>query len=417
MKRQTKIVIIGCGFAGLTLAKKLSKLPLKILLVDQNNYHTFQPLLYQVATGGLEAENIVYPIRKIFRKQNQVFFRMAEVISVDPGSKCIETNIGKIEYDYLVLAHGSTNNFFSFQSVEKFLLPLKSLSDALQMRNRIMLNFERLVVTDDKTKQEGLMNFAIVGGGPAGLEIAGALSEMKKYVLPLDFPELDFSKMQIYLFDASDRILNTMSVEASEKAHKYLTQLGVIIKTGIKVTDIQGGKLILEDGSEFITETVIWAAGVKVNKLQGFPDSVFLPNGRIKVDEFHRVINTENVFALGDASAFVSEAEPHGLPMLAPVAIQQAKHLYKNFKLKMKGKDMQSFRYRNKGIMATVGRKRAVVDLPGWKFQGIFAWFVWMFIHLMSLIGFKNKFITLIQWSASYFNYDKPLGIIVNQKK
>jgi len=408
-----KIVIVGCGFGGLTLAKKLRKLNVKILLIDKNNYHTFQPLLYQVATGGLEAENIAYPIRKIFRRYKNVIFRMAEIFSVNELEKKVNTNIGDISYDYLVLATGSTNNYFNFETVKDKILPLKTLTDAFNIRSYLMQNLERSLLIKNVEEQEEVVNVAVIGGGPAGIEIAGAIAEMKKYVLPLDFPELDLSRMHIYLFEASSRLLSVMSGEASKSAYKYLENMGVIIKISTPVKNYDGSQLFTEDGVSFKAGTVIWTAGVKPVKISGLKQTSFLPGERLKIDQYNRLIDSSKIFAIGDMAACISEEYPRGLPMLAPVAIQQATHLANNFKLLLSGKPLLPFIYENKGIMSTIGRKRAVVDLPKWKFQGMFAWFVWMFFHIMSLIGFRNKIVTFIDWSVSYFNYDKPLGIII----
>ncbi len=420
MKTQHKIpriVIIGCGFGGLTLAKELSKLKVEILLLDKHNYHTFQPLLYQVATGGLEADNIAHPVRKIFRKMNKVFFRMAEVISVNEPEKTLKTTLGDLSYDYLVLAMGSTNNYFNFEPVKDQLLPLKSLTDAFNIRSQIMQNLERSLIIENPQEQEEAVNVAIIGGGPAGLELAGAIAEMKKYVLPRDFPELDLSRMHIYLLEAYPRLLSVMSDEASKHAFRYLENLGIIIKTSAQAKSYDGSQLILENGESIKTDTVIWTAGVKPVLISGIKQDGYLAGKRIEVDSFNRLVGSKDIYAIGDVAATLSESHPKGLPMLAPVAIQQARHLAKNFKLLLSGNTLLPFTYKDKGVMATIGRKRAVVDLPKWKFQGLFAWFVWMFIHLMSLIGFRNRLRTLIDWSGSYFNYDKPLGIIIPEFK
>ena len=408
-----QIVIVGCGFGGITLAKQLSKLKVNITIIDKNNYHTFQPLLYQVATGGLEAENIAYPVRKIFRRHKNIIFRMAEVISVNESEKKVVTTSGSISYDYLVLAIGSTNNYFNFETIKNKLLPLKSLTDALNMRSLLMQNLERSLTILNREEQEEAVNVAIIGGGPAGLEIAGAIAEMKKYVLPLDFPELDLDRMHIYLFEASTRLLSGMSDKASENAYKYLEKTGVIIKTATRVKSFDGKQLFLENGESFRTDTVIWTAGVKPVKISGLKETSYLKSERLCIDEYNRVVESNNIFALGDVAACITEEHPKGLPMLAPVAIQQAKHLAENLKLLLSEKTMQPFVFKNKGVMATIGRKRAVVDLPKWKFHGFFAWLVWMFVHIASLIGFRNRILTFIEWSGSYFNYDKPLGIIL----
>jgi len=408
-----QIVIVGCGFGEITLVKKLSNLKVNIIIIDKNNYHTFQPLLYQVATGGLEAENIAYPVRKIFRRHKNLIFRMAEVISVNEAEKKVITNSGYISYDYLVLATGSTSKYFNFEPVKNKLLPLKSLTDALNMRSLLMQNLERSLTIVNTEEQEEAVNVAIIGGGPAGLEIAGAIAEMKKYVLPLDFPELDLSRMHIYLFEASTRLLSGMSDKASKHAYRYLENMGVIIKIATRVKSFDGRQLFLEEGESFRTDTVIWTAGVKPNKISGLKETSYLNTDRLLIDEYNNLIDSNNIFALGDVSACITDNYPGGLPILAPVAIQQAKHLAENFKLMLSGKPLKPFVFKNKGVMATIGRKRAVVDLPKWKFHGFFAWLVWMFVHIVSLIGFKNRILTFIEWSGSYFNYDKPLGIIL----
>jgi len=371
--KNIRIVIVGCGFGGLTLSKKLNKLNVEVLLIDKNNYHTFQPLLYQVATGGLEAENIVYPLRKIFRKYKNVFFRMAEVLSVNESEKTVRTNIGDISYDYLVLAIGSTNNFFNFEQVKDKILPLKSLTDAFNLRSSIMHNLECSLIIENIQDQEEIINIAIIGGGPTDLELAGAIAEMKKYVLPLDFPELDLSRMHLYLFEASSRLLNVMSENASEHGLRYLENLGFSVKISTLVKSYDGRQHILENGETFRTDTVIWTAGVKAAKIDGLGQDNYLPNGRLQIDTHNNLINNRNIFAIGDVAACISDDHPNGLPMLAPVAIQQAKQLAINFKLLLVEKSLIPFLYKNKGVMATIGRKRAVVDFPKWKFQGWFA--------------------------------------------
>ena len=408
-----RVVIVGSGFAGLTLAKLLSELPLETLILDKNNYHTFQPLLYQVATGGLEAENIAYPVRKIFRNHRNVFFRMAEVREVDQLAKLVKTSIGDIPYDYLVLTVGTDSNYFNFETVKDRLLPLKSLSDALNLRSFIMSNMERALQAGSAEAQSETINIAIIGGGPTGLEMAGALAEMKKNVFPQDFPELDLSRMNICLFEAGPRLLAGMSNTASERALRDLQQMGVVVKTAARVTDYDGHSLHIEGRQPFPTDTVIWTAGVKPVQVVGFSASHYLKNGRMRVDEFNQVPGSPDIFALGDFAAMVSEQHPGGHPMLAPVAIQQARNLATNFQRILSGDELKAFAFKDRGTMATIGRHRAVVDLSFFKFHGLLAWWVWMLVHVMSLIGFRNKLFTVIQWSFSYFNYDKPLGIII----
>lgn len=412
MEKSIKIVIIGAGFGGVKLAKSFYKKPVEVLLIDRNNYHNFQPLMYQVATGGLEPGNIAYPVRRIFRKYKNVNFRMAEVFSVEINKNQIKTSIGEIQYDYLIVASGSKNNFFNFEPIKNKLLTLKTMPDALQMRNWIFQNLERALANNRKEPLEEIMNIAIVGGGPAGVELAGALAEMRKHVLPKEFPELPLSKMSVNLYQSGPVLLAGMSEEASEKCLEYLTEMGVNVFLNTRVKDYSNKTIVMDDGSTFTTDTVIWSAGVKGSPIDGFPDDAILSN-RILVDIFNKVIGTANIFAIGDVCAHVTPDNPKGLPMLAPVAQQQGEHLAKNILKQLENKEMEPFSYKNKGVMATIGRKKAVVDLPNYKFQGGFAWLVWMFVHIFSLVGFRDKTVTFIDWAVSYFSYDQPLGMIL----
>lgn len=417
MKKNKTIVIIGGGFAGLTLAKKLVGQEVDVLLFDKNNYHTFQPLLYQVATGGLEPDSIAYPIRRIFRDSKNIHFRMAEVIKIDTLISSISTSIGDFQYDYLVIATGSTNNFFNFEPSKNKLLPLKTITDALDIRSFLMQNLEKAITVLNSPELEEIVNVVIIGGGPAGIELAGALAEMKKKVLPKDFPEINFDNMHIYLFEAAPKLLSVMSEGSSKASLKYLTSMGVIVHLDAKVKNYDGHKIYLENGTEFLSDSVIWTAGVKGNPVYGLLPDAIVPGNRISVNEFNQVKNTDNVFAIGDVAAKIDEKNPKGLPMLAQVGMQQGRQLAKNILLDIKGKTMIPFMHKNKGTMATIGRNKAVVDLPKYNFQGLFAWFVWMFIHLISLVGFRNKLVILIDWSKYYFNYDKPLGLIIRKYK
>lgn len=412
--KQPKVVIVGAGFAGLSIAKNLSKAPVDVTILDENNHHTFQPLLYQVATGGLEPGSIAYPIRRIFRGQGNLNFRMAKVLVVHSEFNKIETSIGDIDYDYLVVATGSTNNFFSFDDISHRFFTLKSITDALDMRSFLMQNLEKALTVLNE-EQSKVINVAIVGGGPAGLELAGALSEMKRYVLPKDFPELNFDKMEICLFEAADRLLPPMSPQASKASLKFLKEMGVKVFLNAKVTDYDGEKVSVENADDFKAETLIWTAGVKGNITGGFTQEQIVGGNRLSVDEYNRVKLLNNVFAIGDVASHSSEAYPKGLPMLAPVGIQQGEMLAKNIERLIEGKEIKPFKFKDKGSMATIGRNRAVVDLPKYRFQGRFAWFVWMFIHLISLVGFRNKLVTLVDWTNNYFNYDRPLGLIIRK--
>lgn len=414
MTQRPKIVIIGAGFGGLELSKAFHNKPVEVLLVDRNNYHNFQPLMYQVATAGLEPASIAYPVRRIFRKYKNVSFRMAEVLKVDVTKNEVSSSIGEIPFDYLVIASGSENNFYNFESVKDKLLTLKSVPDALTMRNSIFRNLERALANNRIESIEEMINIAIVGGGPAGLELAGALAEMKKFVIPQEFPDLDLSKMSINLYESGSQLLKAMSEEASTKSLEYLKELGVNVFLNTRVKNYDGDNIELNDGSYFATNTVIWSAGVKGSPIEGLPDSAILPGSRISVNEYNQVLDSENIFAIGDVAAHSTSEDPKGLPMLAPVAKQQGKLLAKNILRKIENKTMEPFQYHNKGVMATIGRNKAVVDLPHYKFQGVFAWFVWMFVHIFSLVGFRSKILTFIEWATNYLNYDRPLGLILN---
>ncbi len=412
-----KIVIIGAGFGGIELAKALRNKPIEVLLIDQHNYHNFQPLMYQVATGGLEPGSIAYPVRRIFRRNKNVSFRMAEVQEVKPTENILITSIGEIRYDYLVIATGSQNNFFNFEPVKDQLLTLKSIPDALNLRSFIFQNLEKALANTGDESLEEIMNIAIVGGGPAGIELAGALAEMKRYVLPKDFPELDLSKMSINLYEAAPKLLAVMSEEASAKSLTYLKQLGINVYLNARVHAYDGAKITLEDNSSFRTDTVIWTAGVKGAPIKGLPEDAIIGGNRIAVNEFNAVNGVDRIFAIGDVAAHITPEEPKGLPMLAPVAQQQGKLLARNLLQLTKDKPMKAFDYSDNGVMATIGRRKAVVDLKVWKFQGTFAWLVWMFVHIMSLVGFRNKIVAFFDWMVNYFTYDRPLGLIIRPYK
>ncbi|MCP4884504.1 MAG: NAD(P)/FAD-dependent oxidoreductase [Flavobacteriales bacterium] len=417
MAKKHKIIIIGAGFGGITLAKSLRSNKIEVLLIDQNNYHNFQPLMYQIATGGLEPYSIAYPVRRIFRNRDNIRFRMTKVKSVNTDAKKIKTSVGSFEYDYLIIATGSQSNFYDFDSIKNILFPLKSIPDALNMRSFIFQNLEKSLTKQSDESLEEILNIAIVGGGPAGIELAGALAEMKQFVIPKDFPDLDISKLSINLYQSAPKLLKTMSEEASDKTLEYLKNLGINVFLNSRVTNYDGDKLSLSDGSSFPTDTLIWAAGVKGASIKGLPKKALDRGGRVLVDAFNRVKYTESIFAIGDVASHVTEENPRGLPMLAPVAKQQGKLLSKNLMRLIEKKPISPFEYKNRGVMATIGRKKAVVDLPKWKTQGTFAWFLWMFVHIMSLVGFRNKFVAIFDWIANYLTYDKPLGLILRPHK
>lgn len=413
MTHKPKIVIIGAGFGGISMAKALRDKPVEVLVLDQNNYHNFQPLMYQVATGGLEPGSIAYPVRRIFRAYKNIRFRMAEVFEIDKEKNTISTTIGTFDFDYLVLATGSKNNFYNFEPVQDQLLSLKSIPDALNLRSYVFQNLERALANRGEESLEEIVNIAIVGGGPAGLELAGALAEMKRFVLPKDFPELDLTRMHINLYQSGERLLPAMSEQASGKSLEYLRGMGVNVFLNSRVNSYDGDHITLVDGSTFPTDTVIWTAGVKGAPISNLPSEMIVAGNRIWVNEYNQVPDTPHIFAIGDVAATITPETPQGLPMLAPVAEQQGKHLAKNIIALIANKPMKPFTYKNKGVMATIGRKKAVVDLPKYRFQGTFAWFVWMFVHIFSLVGFRNKVMAFIDWSVNYINYDRPLGLII----
>jgi len=408
-----KLVIVGAGFAGLELAKRLKNQPLDVLLIDRNNYHCFQPLLYQVASGGLEPDSISYPVRRVFRGYDNVHFQMSEIIAVDSARSVVQTAAGDVSYDILVLATGSGNNFFNLEPIKDNFLPLKSITDALNIRSFLMQNLERAVVTYDPSERSELINIAIVGGGASGIELAGALAEMKRHVLPKDFPQIDFTLMSINLYEAGPRLLPAMSESASNHAQRYLTQLGVNVELNSTVTGYDDCVLTLKDNSTFHTDSVIWTAGVKGAPPGGIPDNLLLGNRRIVVDEYFRIESFDNIYAIGDVACQQTKAYPKGHPMLGVVAIKQAQYLAKQFTQRARGGHVKPFRFRSKGSMVTIGRNKAVVDLRHIKLNGVIAWFVWMLVHIMSLVGFRNKLVALIGWSYNYLNYDRPLGLII----
>jgi NADH dehydrogenase len=413
-----RVIVIGGGFGGLEVAKHLKSAHAETVLIDKYNHHTFQPLLYQVATSALETSAIVFPFRKRFSNTDNFYFRLGEVTAVRPASNCIETSIGSVRYDYLVIASGATTNFYGLKDVEQNSHPMKTVIDAIKLRNIIIRNFETALLTDDNDLINSLMDFVIVGGGPTGVELAGALSELKKYIFPKDYPELDVTEMDIHLIEATPRLLNGMSEIAGKKSLEYLEKMGVKVHLNCAVKSYNGKEVVFNTGEKLISRTLIWAAGVKGNPVAGLPAEALGKSSRLKVDAFNRVKGYDNIFAIGDAALMEGDPQfPNGHPMMAPPAQQQGRLVAENIvRLTLKEK-MKPFRYNDKGSMATVGRNRAVVDLKALKFQGFFAWFVWMFVHLMSLVGFRNKFFVFLSWLWSYFSYDKSNRLIIARPK
>ncbi len=420
--KQKRVVIVGAGFAGLRLARKLYKHDFQIVLIDRNNYHQFQPLFYQVATSGLEPSSISFPLRKAFQKVKNVYIRVTEVAKINHKEKIIETGLGTVWYDYLVIATGATTNFFGMESFSKNSIPMKSVSEALYLRNTLLENFEKAVTLRDENEVKKLLNVVVVGGGPTGVEVCGALAEMKKYVLPKDYPELNFGHMSITLVEANEHLLHGMSKEAGDKALEYLDNLGVIVKLQHKVLSYDGEEVELEDKENFITKTLIWAAGVKGQMPEGISPDYIVRGNRIKVNRFNQVNDLPNIFAIGDIAYMETEIYKNGHPQVAQVALQQASQLAINLINIQNKKELIPFEYHDKGSMATVGRNRAVVDLPHFRFSGFFAWMVWMFVHLMSIVGVKNRLVIFVNWLWNYMTYDQSLRLILrpassNRKK
>lgn len=413
-----RVVIIGGGFAGVALAKKLSKKELQVVLLDKHNYHNFQPLLYQVSTGGLEPDSIAYPIRKILKDFPNFYFRLADVSEIDTEKCKVISNIGSLKFDYLVVASGSKTNFFGNKSIEDNSMEMKTIPQSLNLRSLILENFEDALLTSNLHERNALMNFVIVGAGPTGVELAGALAEIKKGILPKDYPDLDTRTVQINLVQSGDRILKEMSEKASKKAEDFLEDLGVHVWKKVRVTGYDGSVVTTNSDLTFEAETVIWAAGVKGAAINGIDGEELLSkSNRIQVNEFNQVKGFNNIFAIGDVAQMTTDQTPYGHPMMAQPAIQQGKHLGDNLLRLIENKPLKPFKYKDKGSMATVGRNKAVVDLPKFKFQGVFAWFVWMFVHLFFLIGFRNRLVVFINWVYNYVRFDREARLIIRPYK
>jgi len=413
-----RIVIIGGGFAGISLAKKLKNKNLQVVLLDKHNYHTFQPLLYQVATGGLEAGSIAYPIRKVMQDCDDFYFRLTSVKEIDAQNQKIISEIGDLHYDYLVIATGSKTNYFGNKEIERNSMAMKTIPQSLNIRSLILENFEQAVLTKDSADKNALINFVLVGAGPTGVELAGALAEMKKAILQKDYPDLDMSKMEINLIQSGDRILNTMSEKSSIASEAFLESLGVKIWKNVRVTNYDGRTVSTNSELSFETATVIWTAGVQGAAIHGLSSEALIERvERIRVNEFNQVKGYTNIFAIGDIAAMESEANPQGHPMMAQPALQQGALLGENIVKLINNQPMKPFVYNNKGSMATIGRNKAVVDLPKYHFNGVFAWFVWMFVHLFSLIGFKNKAVVFLNWVYNYIRFDREGRLIIRPYK
>ncbi|MBL0357033.1 MAG: NAD(P)/FAD-dependent oxidoreductase [Chitinophagaceae bacterium] len=416
-----KLIILGGGFGGLRLARQLSNKPgFDIILIDKHNYHQFQPLFYQVATAGLDASNISFPLRKVFHKSKNVKIRLAEVQLVQPEAKKVITDTGTFDYDVLVIATGAGTNFFGNANLTEHAFPMKTTVEALQIRNRLLNNFEDALVAKDPEELQGLLNIVVVGGGPTGVELSGAIADMKKYQLPKDYPEIDFNQMKIYLLEGSAKTLGTMDEKSSADSRKYLEKLGVTVMTNTLLKDYDGEKITLQDGNSIATKIVIWAAGIKGNVPEGISKDLVARGNRIKINRQCKIIGHENMYAIGDVAYMEEPAWPNGHPQVAPVAMQQADLIAANLRrveMKSGDKKLQEFVYNDKGSMATVGRNLAVVDVPKPKlhFRGFVAWMIWMGLHLMLILGVKNRFFVFCNWLYNYFTYDQNLRLIFKQ--
>jgi NADH dehydrogenase len=410
-----KVVVAGGGFGGLQVAKKLKDEPVEVLMIDKHNYHTFQPLLYQVATGSLEADSIAFSLRKNFAGQKNFRFRNAEVTKINPEKGTIDTTIGEIRYDYLVLATGSTTNFFGNKDIEHFAMPMKSIPEALNLRSLILQNLEEAVLRNTRAEREPYLNFVLVGAGPTGVELAGALAELRNHILTRDYPELEKDHMTVYLVEFMPRVLASMSEEASKGAAEFLKNMGVEVLTGVKVENYDGMAIKFEGGKTIPTKNVIWSAGVKGVIPEGVSKNLVLRGNRIKTDSVCRVAGYSNIFAIGDVAAMITDETPKGHPGVAQVAIQMGNHTAKTILQLINGEPTVPFKYFDKGSLATIGRNKAVADLGKLKFQGFFAWMVWMFVHLISLLGFRNKVVVFINWMGSYLNYNGGTRLIIRR--
>lgn len=412
-----RVVIVGGGLGGLELAFKLVDDDFQVVLVDKNNYHQFPPLIYQVASGGLEPSSISFPFRRLFQGKKDFFFRMAEVKSVNTSKKLIDTTVGEIEYDYLVLAFGAKTNFFGNKDIQASTLPMKSVGEAMRLRNTILHNLELALTEEDPARKQALMNVVVVGGGASGVEIAGAVAEMKKNIIARDYPDLDSSQMHIYLVNAGDRLLAGMDPMSSKRAERDLKELHVHIRQPQFATEYKDGLLKTSAGLEIPAQTVIWVSGICANTIDGFPAESLGHAGRFLTDRYCRVKGVEDVYAIGDVSLIQGDEQyPLGHPQLAQVAMQQAKMVAKNLKAFLKGKELKPFKYKNLGVMATIGRNHAVAEIAGRKFGGFPAWALWLVVHLRSILGVKNKTFILLNWVWNYINYKQSLRLILKAK-
>ncbi|MGZ3777794.1 MAG: NAD(P)/FAD-dependent oxidoreductase [Mucilaginibacter sp.] len=408
-----RVVIIGGGFGGINLAKKLKNKPVDVLMLDKHNYHTFQPLLYQVAMGSIEADSIGFPIRRIFTNQKNFSFNLAEVKTINPEKNTVTADIGEIEYDYLVIATGANTNYFGNKEIEHFTMPMKNIGEALNIRSFMLQNLEKAVIEKDYNEREALLTFVVVGGGPTGVELSGALAELRNHVLCKDYPTLCEEDMKVYLIEGKPVVLGAMSPTASEAAKKTLTKMGVVISNSVHVKSYDGCKLIVDDGTVIETRNVFWAAGVMGEVPEGMAAGCIIRGNRIETDDISRVIGYTNIFAIGDVAAMITPETPNGIPGMAQGAIQTGRHLAKNLMHMIDGQPTVPFKYFDKGSLATIGQNQAVADIWKLHFHGFIAWLLWMFVHLMSLVGFSNKLSVFTSWAIKYFTKNTDDRLIV----
>ena len=410
-----RVIIIGAGFGGVELARQLKNKEVEVLLIDRNNYHTFQPLMYQVATGTLASDSISFPLRKMFKNQKNFRFRLAEVLSIDSKNKMVHTSVADYDYDYLVIATGATSNFFGNKQVEKYALPMKNIIEALNIRSYLLQNLEEAVLRKNASDRERYLNFVVVGGGPTGVELSGAIAEYQQHMLKKDYPELSTYEMKVFLVEGTGKILGALSEKSSRDAERYLHELGVKTILDTVVTDYDGNTVTLSSGEKIPTKTVIWGAGVMGQMPEGINPEIIQRGNRIKTNEQCVVEGEEDVYAIGDVSAMITDENPRGLPGVAPVAQQQGKYVAKHIMNKLNKQETENFKYFDKGSMATVGRNRAVVDMGSLHLKGFIAWMTWMFVHLVSIFGFRNRLVTFVNWSIKFLTKNSGIRLIIQK--
>lgn len=411
-----RVVIIGGGFGGVEVARKLKDKEVEVVMIDRNNFHTFQPLMYQVATGTLSEDAISFPLRKMFKSQSNFRFRLAEVLQIDNKKKEVITSVGNYDYDYLVIATGATSNFFGNEQVEKYSLPMKSIKEALNIRSYVLQNLEEAVLHKNFAERESYMNFVVVGGGPTGVELSGAIAEIQLHMLKKDYPELSEHEMNVYLVEGTGKILGALSEKSSRDAERYLKDLGIKVLTNTQVTGYDGNVITFNNGESIRTKTVIWGAGVKGQFPEGIHADYIERGNRIRTNGQCQVEGMEGVYAIGDVAAMITEKTPRGLPGVAPVAQQQGKYVAEHILNLISNKaNEKDFKYFDKGSMATIGRNKAVVDIGSFHMKGFIAWLTWMFVHLVSIFGFRNKIVTFVNWSIKFLTKNSGIRLIVNK--